>query len=285
MRGRSCVLPPAWSAALVDLCIEMRRNRLTVTKPMVKGLCNRMLATAPHLAARLKHGWDDACYYRWLNANNKQLAVGKCRPLEIDRAKWDQPQHYMVNMVDSAATFASPAAVDFESANAPSVAPTPMNVDDNVGTSSAITNIATVVGRDHRPAKKRRGRINSSNPSLRDKPVTSDAAYELVETDENDRAQKQSDKIRARVEREDKARQKEVAEVEEGVKLKPTLEAMPDKSAEALSKEFKVDHLKALIRAFASVPTKGKKDALARQLATLVQGRQGSAPLLLMDRR
>ena len=81
------------------------------------------------------------------------------------------------------------------------------------------------------------------------------------------------------------ARQKEVAEVEDGVKLKPTLEAMPDKSAEALSKEFKVDHLKALIRAFASVPTKGKKDALARQLATLVQGRQGSAPLLLMDRR
>jgi hypothetical protein len=74
-----------------------------------------------------------------------------------------------------------------------------MNVDGNADTSSAIvaTNIATFVGRDQHPVKKRRGRINSSNPGLRDKPVTPDGAYELVETDENDRAQKQSNKIRA----------------------------------------------------------------------------------------
>lgn len=35
--GRQFVMPPSYSAALVNLCVEMRRLKLTILKPMIKG--------------------------------------------------------------------------------------------------------------------------------------------------------------------------------------------------------------------------------------------------------
>eukprot|EP01048_Picozoa_sp_COSAG05_P020412 COSAG05_NODE_3459_length_2046_cov_14.818695_1_plen_220_part_00 len=180
------------------------------------------------------------------------------------------PNIGIVNMVDPKATFSSQP---------------PVNV---ANTSLAVTTATTFVGArssDAQPTKKRRGRINSSNVELRNKPVTADAAYGLVEADENERVQKASDKVRARREREEEKRLKEVATLEEGVTLKPKLEALADKSAKSLSQNFTINQLKALIYAHAIEPTKGKKNVVARQLANIIQPQQSSQPLLLMDRR
>ena len=139
------------------------------------------------------------------------------------------------------------------------------------------------------PQKKKRGsgRVNSGNQGLRDRPATSDSAYEIVEADHNGRVQRESDKLRARSDRAETARVAQAELIERGVGLKASLAEMreslgrPPTSSE-LDSNFTVVQLKSLTAAHSQVPTGKNKGEFAAQLSRILSG--GSAPLLLMDR-
>ena len=56
------------------------------------------------MLSQLKNGWDDNRYYRWLQACDKQLRRGKCRPLETDRDAWLTAENVSVHIVCVAET-------------------------------------------------------------------------------------------------------------------------------------------------------------------------------------
>ena len=144
------------------------------------------------------------------------------------------------------------------------------------------------------PKKVRKVALGSGNLGLRDKPVTSDNAHQMVVDDTNARQAAQVEKIAKQDEAAAKKREATAAMCARGVQLQPKLDgvvkACTTRSkvepnallAQLNSKEFSVPELKALLAARMHTPTtKGGKVALARQLQMVLVG--GPAPLLLAN--
>ncbi len=144
------------------------------------------------------------------------------------------------------------------------------------------------------PKKVRKVALGSGNLGLRDKPVTSDNAHQMVVDDTNARQAAQVEKIAKQDEAAAKKRDATAAMCAHGVQLQPKLDLVvkacttrrkvePNALLARLnSKEFSVPELKALLAARMHTPTtKGGKVALARQLQMVLVG--GPAPLLLAN--
>ena len=144
------------------------------------------------------------------------------------------------------------------------------------------------------PKKVRKVALGSGNLGLRDKPVTSDTAHQMVVDDTNEREQAQVDKLAKQQAAATKKREAQAAMCAHGVSLQAKLDALVKACttrrkveptallARLNSKEFSIPDLKGLLMARMHTPTtKGGKPALAQQLKMVLVG--GPAPLMLTN--
>ena len=70
---------------------------------MLSGAASRAIKGTEY-EARLKNGYDDHQYNRWVDDNDEDLRRGKCRPLETDRLKWGTSENILTHQLCVAET-------------------------------------------------------------------------------------------------------------------------------------------------------------------------------------
>ena len=234
--------------------------------------------------ARLKNGYDDHQYNRWVDDNDEDLRRGKCRPLETDRLKWGTSENILTHQLCVAETLVlNGAAVwnpDFDHTKPE---------DEMI----KVTHPQLVISFDESEASL--DGTDDSLTALRLAPGSSRNPTDLKGQDEKRREKEEAEKVAKRAEKEQAKKEDLAKKVALGVDLlrsekweeaktkasNTASQVDPAKFQQEVNRTFKDDEIRAIIISRMEQPAKGKKADRLAQLMELLQA--APAPLMLTN--